>query len=93
MLLQLRSGHGGADPEAAGLLLDLAQLGNALDVDQQRRLDHVGSHLHQQVGAAGQHTCLALFRRQQRDRLVERLGRLVTHVHGWMASWLIGAED
>ena len=43
-------------PPASSLIW--RSLGDALDVDQQRRLDHVGPHLHQQVGAAGQHARL-----------------------------------
>jgi hypothetical protein len=41
--------------EAAGLLLDLTQLGDALDVDQQTWLDHVGPHLHQAGRSRRQH--------------------------------------
>ena len=37
-------------PPASSLIS--RSLGDALDVDQQRRLDHVGAHLHEQVGAA-----------------------------------------
>ena len=65
-------------PPASSLIW--RSLGDALDVDQQHRLDHVGPHLHQQIGAAGQHARLALLRRQQRHRLVERMRRLITHV-------------
>ena len=55
-------------------------LGDALDVDHQHRLDQVGAHLHQQIGAAGQHARLARLRGEQRDRLVERTRRLITHM-------------
>ncbi len=80
VLLELGARHGRADAEAAPLLLDLARLGDALDVHHQHRLDQVGLHLHQQVGAAGQNPGVAGLRREQRDRLVERAWRLITHV-------------
>ena len=80
VLLELGAGDGGADAKAAALLLDLAQLGDALDVDHENGLDHVGAHLHQQIGAAGQHARLAAFLGEQRDRLVERIRRLIAHM-------------
>ena len=80
VLLELGAGDGGADAEAARLLLDLARLGDALDVDHEHGVEHVGAHLHQQIGAAGQHTRIASFLGEQRDRLVERIGRLIAHV-------------
>ena len=46
----------------------------------QHRLDHVGPHLHEQIRAAGQHARLARFLGEQRDRLVERIRRLIAHV-------------
>ena len=55
-------------------------LGDALDVDQQLGLEHVGPHLHQQIGAAGQHPRVASLLGEQRDRLVERTRRLVAHI-------------
>ncbi len=79
MLLELRAGDRRADAEAAGLLLDLAQLGDAFDVDQQSWRDQVGLHLHEQVRPAGQDPGVALFRHQQRNRLIERTRRLITH--------------
>ena len=80
VLLELGAGDGGADAKAAALLLDLAQLGDALDVDHQDRVDQVGPHLHQQIGAACQHSRLARFVGEQRDRLVERTRRFIAHV-------------
>jgi hypothetical protein len=47
VLLELGARNGGANAKAAPLLLDLAQLGDALDVDHQDRFDQVRSHLHQ----------------------------------------------
>ena len=45
----------------------------------ERGLDQVGLHLHQQVGAAGEHARIAAFLGEQRDRLVERTRRLIAH--------------
>ena len=80
VLLELGAGDRGADAKAAGLLLDLAHLGDALDVDHQNRVDQVGAHLHQQIGAARQHPRIARFLGEQRDRLVERTRRLIAHM-------------
>ena len=55
-------------------------LGDALDVDDQHRVDHVGPHLHQQIGPARQHPRLARLLGEQRDRLVERTRRLIAHI-------------
>ena len=59
MLLELGPRDRRADAEAAGLFFDLTRLGDALDVHQQHRIDHVGPHLHEQVGAPGKHPRLA----------------------------------
>ena len=46
----------------------------------QNGVEHVGAHLHQQIRAAGQHARIAGFLGEQRDRLVERIRRLIAHL-------------
>ena len=57
-----------------------ACLGDLLDVDDQLRVDDVGAHLDQEVGASGQHAGLARRPREQGDRSFQRLWCLVSHV-------------
>ena len=68
MLLELGAGHRRADPPAALFLSDRAGLRDLLDVDDQVRIDDVGAHLHEQIGAPREHTRLARGRGQQRHR-------------------------
>src|SRR6185295_6695106 len=79
MLLELGARNGGANAKGPAFFLDLPQLGDALDVDQQRRLEHISSHLHKQIGAPGKHASLAALSRKQCNRLVQRHRRLITH--------------
>jgi hypothetical protein len=72
MLLQLGPGRGGADAKAAAFFPDLSQLGNVLDIDDQLRVQNIGSHLDQQIGAASQNSCIARCRRQQANGLLQR---------------------
>src|SRR5213075_2875294 len=80
VLLELGAGDGSTDAIATALLLDLAELGNALDVDHENGVDDVSAHLHQQICTARKHACLAGFLGEQRDRLVERIRRLIAHL-------------
>ena len=79
MLLELGAGHRGADAPAAPVLGDRASLGDALDVDDQRRLDDIGAHLHEEVGASGQDARLARALGEQRRRPLHGLRCLVSH--------------
>ncbi len=77
----LHARHRGADAEAAVLGRDLAQLGDFLDVDQERGLDQVGFHLHDDVGAAGQDFRRPGRARKQRNGRLQRFRRFVSHIH------------
>jgi hypothetical protein len=59
VLLELGPGHGRPDPPAASLLGDPPGLGDALDVDDQGRIDELAADLDQQVGPPGQDASLA----------------------------------
>ena len=45
-----------------------------------RLAEQIGAQLHEQVGAAGQHSCFARLSRQQGYRLVDGVRRLIPHV-------------
>ncbi len=77
----LHARHRGADAEAAVLGRDLSQLGDLLDVDQERGLDQVGFHLNDDVGAAGKDFRRPGGARQQRDGCLERFRRFISHIH------------
>ena len=79
VLLQLGAGDGGADAEAAALLLDLPHLGDLLDVDDEVRGQDVRPHLDQQIGAAGQNTCHARLGGKKLDGGIYGIRRLVSH--------------
>ena len=55
-------------------------LGDPLDVDDQLGLEDVGAHLHQEVGAAGQHARLARFPRPAAPPPGRAIRRLVSHL-------------
>ncbi len=80
MLAKLRPRHRGADPKTAVDGRDFAQARDPLEVDDQIRLDHPRTQLHQQVRAAGQRPGQARFALQQRHRRIECFRRLVSHV-------------
>ena len=80
MVHDLHAGDGGADAKAAVLGHDLPDLGDLLDVDQERRLDQVGFHLHDHVGAAGQDAGRPGRARQQRDRGLQRFRSFVSEI-------------
>ena len=67
-----------ADTKAAVLGRDADQLGDLLEVDDQLRLDRVGLHLHDDVGAAGEQPRRALRSGQQRHCRIHSLRRLVS---------------
>ena len=54
-LHDLHAGDGGADAKPAVFGRDLPHLWDFLDVDQELRLDQVGFHLNDDIGATGQH--------------------------------------
>jgi len=77
---KLHAGNRSADPKAAGRSRDRAQLRNLLDVDQELRLDDIGFHLHDHVGAAREQAGRPARTREQRERSIERLRRFVSEI-------------
>ena len=63
-----------------GIVAHLRELGNFLDVDNQVDLALSFAQLHQQIGAAGQHSGPVARGRQQADRLVDRGSQLVFEI-------------
>ena len=78
---ELHAGHRGADAETAAFGDDLTHLGDLLDVDQKLRLDQVGFHLDDDVGAAGEHAGGAARPLQERHRRLQALRRFVSEFH------------
>jgi hypothetical protein len=79
MLLELGSGHGRTDTPAAVVFRHRSRLGDALDVDDQRRVDELAAHLHEQIRPAGEDARLAVRGRQERRRTLNRVRCLVSH--------------
>ncbi|MGY2909453.1 hypothetical protein ACVWVY_008474 [Bradyrhizobium sp. URHC0002] len=94
MFRERHAGDGGADAKAAiGGLLDGHHLGDFLDVNDHAGLQHPGSHLHQQVGAAGQNARGAAGFRKCADRFVKRIRRQISEFrHGLPAISLLSAR-
>ncbi len=70
--------HAGADRELAVRRRDLAQPVDAVDVDQMRRPRQPERHDRHQALAARQHAAIVgRDLRQRRDRLIDRLGRVI----------------
>ncbi len=78
MTHDLHARHGGTEAKAAVLGRDRAQLGDLLDVHQELRLDQIGLHLDDDVGAAGEQARRPARARQERHRGLQALRRFVS---------------
>src|SRR5208282_310685 len=67
------------DTKSAVLAGDLPQLFDFFDIDQERRLDQIGLHLHDHIGAARQDPGIARRTGEQRDSGLQRFRDLVPH--------------
>jgi hypothetical protein len=79
MLDDFHGGDRGTDAKSAVLAGDLAGLPDFLDVDQERRLDQVGLHLHDHIGAARQDAGHARRTGKQGHGGLQRIRSLVPH--------------
>src|SRR5258706_10535356 len=76
----LHAGNGRADAESAVFRHDLADLRDLFDVDQERGLDQVGFHLHDDVGAASQDARRSARPCQQRYSRLQRFRRFISEI-------------
>jgi hypothetical protein len=79
MFDDFHGGDRGADAKPAVLASDLAGFPDFFDVDQKRRLDQVGLHLHDHIGAARQDTGRARRPGKQGHGGLQRIRSLVPH--------------
>ena len=56
-----------ADLESALICLDVAQLGYAIDIDEDRRRDDTAADVHDEIGAAAKETAFGMGRARSND--------------------------
>jgi hypothetical protein len=84
LLAQLGAADRGADAPATVLGRDGPQFRDLLEIDDEPGLDQTGVHLHQQIGAAGEHPGIAVGLGQQGHGLIDRVRGLVSdRVHDY----------